>query len=717
MPDDPTARQPRGPRRTRVILVALGIAGAAAGLALWSGGFGSRVGGDDLYGLLLPKYRYAAERLREGHVALWNPYEFCGAPLLGMAQGGTLYPPLLLVNVALTPFTAIQVFYVVHLIALSIFTVLYLTRSGTGLASAAVGASLFLVSVFNGLTALGRDHPNFLPSDALVPAIFLAWDGVLEGRRRSVPFLALALGLQWYPSYPEIPVVTALLLVVVAASSRGWTVGRRIAAATTIGTLGVLIGAAQILPLAEAVAQTERGTAAFGSGLWLFGIYIFPQFIMATVDRYGAAGLSLLLLGILHATRKRAAWTAAFVWSFWALNWPFRYLYLVYPFSGLRDAFGWNHVGPFFGSCLAASGLAALREAVPPRHRWTAPAVMGLVAVVSAAGGRWLEAAVGVGCGLGTIPPLRRRGGWAVPVAFVGLHCAAVMSGIGRGDWPAPDVAALAPRVAILRRLQADLPGSPRILAELEVRRGLVLRERLRSASGYEPALPLRRTSRIAHHLRLNDATFPSRWQILAANPGLAGALGLGIVVVSPAEAGPLLAAGFARVETLPGGDLVLYRRAPPRFHVVHSVVRAADEDDSFRLVTDRAFDPREEAVVEADEPPPVAAADASAPDRVDVLLDAPERIRLTATVSTPSLLVVADSYFPGWEARVDSVPTRIWRANYAFRAVALEAGTHDVELAYRPLSFRLGATLSGLGLAIAAMLLVRGRRRAEGSR
>src|SRR5947199_122948 len=51
---------PRAVPALRSLGMALGIAAAMGGLALWGGGFGARVGGGDLYGYFVPKYRYAA---------------------------------------------------------------------------------------------------------------------------------------------------------------------------------------------------------------------------------------------------------------------------------------------------------------------------------------------------------------------------------------------------------------------------------------------------------------------------------------------------------------------------------------------------------------------------------------------------------------------------------------------------------------------------------
>jgi len=50
-----------------------------------------------------------------------------------------------------------------------------------------------------------------------------------------------------------------------------------------------------------------------------------------------------------------------------------------------------------------------------------------------------------------------------------------------------------------------------------------------------------------------------------------------------------------------------------------------------------------------------------------------------------PALVVVADAYFPGWAATVDGRPAPVLRADGAFVGVAVPAGDHHVELAYRP--------------------------------
>jgi len=200
-------------------------------------------------------------------------------------------------------------------------------------------------------------------------------------------------------------------------------------------------------------------------------------------------------------------------------------------------------------------------------------------------------------------------------------------------------------------------------------------------------------------------------WHRLVASPGAARALGIGIVPARPLQAEPLLATGYRKVADLPDGALALVQTAPARFHVVHRALAAADEEASFRAVTDPSFDPDATVVLESAVPPVGAPPPDAAPEDVQMVEETPELIRLATTLAAPGVLVVRDTWFPGWEARVDGGPAPILRANHAFRALALGPGAHAVELVYRPRSLRLGIALSLAGL-VALAALHRGRRR-----
>jgi hypothetical protein len=80
---------------------------------------------------------------------------------------------------------------------------------------------------------------------------------------------------------------------------------------------------------------------------------------------------------------------------------------------------------------------------------------------------------------------------------------------------------------------------------------------------------------------------------------------------------------------------------------------------------------------------------------------DRPGEIRVHTSCPTGQLLVVAESYHPGWEARVDGRPQTVWRTNGDFLGCTVPAGEHDVEFQFRPASLLAGKTVSCVGLAL----------------
>jgi hypothetical protein len=86
-------------------------------------------------------------------------------------------------------------------------------------------------------------------------------------------------------------------------------------------------------------------------------------------------------------------------------------------------------------------------------------------------------------------------------------------------------------------------------------------------------------------------------------------------------------------------------------------------------------------------------------PQKVEIIYETNNRLQLHVETKENSLLVVSDTYYPGWKVFVNGNPKKIYQANYAFRAVPLNAGTHKVEFVYDPVSFKLGAGVTFLGI------------------
>ena len=96
-----------------------------------------------------------------------------------------------------------------------------------------------------------------------------------------------------------------------------------------------------------------------------------------------------------------------------------------------------------------------------------------------------------------------------------------------------------------------------------------------------------------------------------------------------------------------------------------------------------------------------------------------PNRVEVEVTGDAPGYLVLTDVWYPGWTCTVNGTPTKVYRANYLFRAVAVAAGTQEVVFRFEPVSYRRGRLLTlttlGVVMVVGLALLFRGRRQVAG--
>jgi uncharacterized membrane protein YfhO len=77
----------------------------------------------------------------------------------------------------------------------------------------------------------------------------------------------------------------------------------------------------------------------------------------------------------------------------------------------------------------------------------------------------------------------------------------------------------------------------------------------------------------------------------------------------------------------------------------------------------------------------------------------------LRAQAACRGMVILADSWFPGWTARVDGKPARIYKVYDLVRGVVVETGQHEIDFAYRPWSVYLGAALALLGIVLCIII------------
>jgi hypothetical protein len=143
---------------------------------------------------------------------------------------------------------------------------------------------------------------------------------------------------------------------------------------------------------------------------------------------------------------------------------------------------------------------------------------------------------------------------------------------------------------------------------------------------------------------------------------------------------------------------------ALPRTYAV-GTTRVADGAKALELLGDASWDLHREALVATG--PPIRAR-ASFTGFSEITAWRPDRVRIRAEASGSALVVLVDTYDPGWRVTIDGQPATARRVNLAFRGVEVSAGRHEVEWVYRPTSVLAGLLVSGLGLAAAIGLIAR---------
>ena len=168
------------------------------------------------------------------------------------------------------------------------------------------------------------------------------------------------------------------------------------------------------------------------------------------------------------------------------------------------------------------------------------------------------------------------------------------------------------------------------------------------------------------------------------------------------APAWPILASGLRD-----GSTFAVLRNptALPRAYVVPRVKVVPDDVSTVARFSE--VDPREAVLMPVDplgpdrtDRQPFTPAEWSSTD--------PDRVVLRVSTEAPGLLVVADTWMPGWLAEVDGKAAPVLRGNRAQRVIPLtEPGRHEVVLRYRPPGLALGVALtSGSALVWMALLI-----------
>ncbi len=132
----------------------------------------------------------------------------------------------------------------------------------------------------------------------------------------------------------------------------------------------------------------------------------------------------------------------------------------------------------------------------------------------------------------------------------------------------------------------------------------------------------------------------------------------------------------------------------------------AKDPVESLRILSDEKFPLDKKIVLNEDFDDFKQSQDLDS--SVEYINYTPNFSKLKVLAGNDGFLFIGDTWYPGWVALVDGQKQKIFKANYAFRAIPIKKGEHTVEMSYQPESFKLGAMIffASLGLLIFILLM-----------
>jgi hypothetical protein len=175
--------------------------------------------------------------------------------------------------------------------------------------------------------------------------------------------------------------------------------------------------------------------------------------------------------------------------------------------------------------------------------------------------------------------------------------------------------------------------------------------------------------------------------------------------------------------EEAPGEqEIVVFenRRARPRAWLAREVVPLTEAQLNIAvhhsvLPDGRRFDPVAMALVDAGDAGAAAYGDGPAVVRTQTV--EPGRIVVRVSSNGGGFLVLSESYYPGWRARIGDRDVPVQRTNLALQGVTVPSGEHVVTFEFDSLTLRAGAAASAIALlgllALGAWEVMRLRARA----
>jgi hypothetical protein len=672
----------------------------------------------DFRGVQLPLITVLRDQLRDNHFALWNPYSYCGYPIFANIQACFFHPLVLLSalvssRLSWSSLPILLEWAVVLQVWMGGVAAYHLFREFALAPSAAwAGAAMFETGSY---FASRAEHIDSMMAAAWMPLAWLAVWKLRDGlNSRWLAILAAALGLAVWGGFPQATVAvfgsTLLFALLLAVLRLG---NARAIAWTCWGCgLGILLSAAPFIPTTQltelSVAKYRADWLGTGGGLYwqsLISLVAPDHYNIFDISRFHGPGdptflylyssIAGLSLAIMALVVRRNRVTALFglllaCGMLWMLGDKTPIWRALFPLLPEKIRIG---IHPEYTYCifsLAIAGLAAIGlDSLPIRDiaRWAIALIIALDLFLVGSGRPMNVSAI-------------RQDPGVTRDAFDGnaLLLREVRGYVNQSQPPW--------RIDTIDSSMEWTYGAPIL--------------QIPSASGISP-LALENTIQL--RLLLHDGNRSGWYYPLEKLDSPALDLMNVRYVLAPSTDLPRFAAfpKFRHIASLQGTELFENTAVLPRFFFVQHVRPASSPQQARQWIEQRSINLPDTAVTAGPMDLPTMDLTGSVPPAdptgsarlVTVTSYEPSRIELALQTPRAALLVLSETYYPGWKAWMDGRPTAIHPVDIALRGVVVPAGAHRLRMEFEPVIFpvSLGVSLAtAVLLVLSAFFIRRGR-------
>jgi hypothetical protein len=675
-----------------------------------------------------------------GELPLWNPFNNCGLPFL--AQWNTL---------ALYPFSLIYLLLPLTW-SLSFFCLAHLFWGGLGMYFLAqrwtqhpLAAGLAgVIFSFNGLSLNFLMWPSHIATFSWLP--WVVWLGQRAWREggRALVWGTVAGAMQMLAGGPETIVLTWLILLVLACGDWLHEAGHRrklVWRFLAMGVLVALICAVQLLPFLELLARSQHdreysaSTHDWSMPFWGWANFLVPLFrtsptaqgVFLQNGQYWTssyyAGIGTVLLAAIAVWRVRD-WRVRAMAALALLGLVLALGDSTLLYRGLRVCFpGLGFVRYSVKFVILFLALAPLLAAFGAATLAGNPRQAGRFELIGALLMLLLVGAIVALDSNSSLPEDSWRATWQSGVsraAFLVLAflfatvllrsngCRRVLFGCLLLVLFWLDLVTHAPMQNPAAKPSVYLPGWARAQLKLNPEPGLGGSRVMLSPAALN-GLKYNPTSNLEETYRRNRLALRVNCNLLDEVPQIDGFFSLtppeiSRVVALPCDhadrgcAGLLDFLGVSQT-TAPGKTFEWVPRpsAMPLVTVGQQPV-FADDRTAFDALSQTNLDLRQIVFLPAEAQRNLSATRQTTARVLDTAF-AEHSISFQTEAPAASLVVISQTHYPAWKAYVDGRPVTIWRANYAFQALEVPAGRHQIRMVYQDMKLLAGTVLSGLGL------------------